>query len=93
MWLTPGLLNHTAGAQYGLVILPGSLPPCFGVMTLISGFLTDAVKAHDSPWLAQRRLAVLARVLLSAAGLASSRPHSHLLQVPLKLGTRVWGPG
>lgn len=26
-WLTPGQLNHTAGAQCGLVISPGSLPP------------------------------------------------------------------
>lgn len=49
-WLTPGLLNHATGAQRGLVILPGSLPPCFGVTVLIFGFLTDAVKAHDSPW-------------------------------------------
>lgn len=70
--LTPGLLNHTAEAQRGLVILPSSLPPCFGVTVLIFGFLTDAVKARDSPWLARRRLAVLARVLLSAAGPVSS---------------------
>lgn len=27
MWLTLGQLNHTAGAQCGLVISPGSLPP------------------------------------------------------------------
>lgn len=44
--LTPGPLNHATGAQRGLIILPGSLPPCFGVMVLIFGFLADAVKAR-----------------------------------------------
>lgn len=70
--LTPGLLNHADGAPCGLVILLGSLPPCFEVTVLIFRFLTDAVKAHDGPWLARRKLAVLACVLLSAAGPASS---------------------
>lgn len=70
--LTPGMLNHAAGAQRGLVILPGSLPSSFGVMVLIFGFLADAAKACDSPWLPRRRLAVLARVLSSAVGSVSS---------------------
>lgn len=64
--LTPGLLNHAAGAQRGLVILPNSL----GVTVLIFSFLTDAVKAHGR--LARRQLAVPACVPSSAAGPASS---------------------
>lgn len=57
--LTPGLLNHAAGAQRGLVILPNSL-------VLIFSFPTDAVKAHGR--LAPRQLAVPACALSSAVG-------------------------
>lgn len=49
-WLTPELLNHTPRAPCGLVILPSSLPPCFGVTVLNFGFLADAIRADDSLW-------------------------------------------
>lgn len=49
-WLTPELLNHTPGAPCGLIILPSSLPPCFGVMIFIFGSLADAFRTDDNLW-------------------------------------------
>lgn len=81
-WLTPGLLNHVVGAQCGLVILPRSLPSCFGVMVLIFGFLADAVKACDSP---------------EEAGCASSCPAiccgTNITTTTFSRCPQSWGPG
>lgn len=76
--LTPGQLNPTAGAQRGLVIAPGSLPP------LLQDH-SPHFQLSVGGWVCHLG------VLTSTAG--PSRPYKSFLQVPLRLESRIWGPG